>query len=555
MTSAKPVILSVDDDALVLSAIERDLRQHYRNDYRILKAGSGAEALEAARQLKQRGTPIALFLVDERMPGMTGTELLREVRTLHPVSRKVLLTAYADSEAAIRGINEVGLDHYLMKPWDPPEQHLYPVLDDLLADWAVSFRPSFDGIRVAGSRWSPRSHELRDFLSRTQTPYGWIDLDTDEATRALVETLTPGLKRQPVVFFPDGTSLLAPTIRELAERIGLQTDARLPFYDLVVVGGGPSGLAGAVYGASEGLRTILIELDATGGQAGTSSQIENYLGFPSGIAGADLARRATTQARRFGAEIVTARGVASIRAENPYRVVTFEDGSELKCYALLLATGMEVRRLEVPGVEALTGAGVYYGAALSEATACRDADVVIVGGANSAGQAALLFARYSKTVTVLVRGASLESSMSTYLIDRIEAADNIHVRTHTSVVGVCGTGRLESVDVVRDDTGERSSLPAVAMFVLIGSTPQSHLVAGLVERDEAGFIVTGRDLMRDGKRPKGWALDRDPFLLETSVPGIFAAGDVRHGSTKRVASAVGEGSAAVGMVHRYLETV
>lgn len=552
---AKPVILSVDDDVLVLGAIERDLRQHYRNDYRILKAGSGPEALDAARQLKQRGTPIALFLVDERMPGMTGTELLREVRALHPESRKVLLTAYADSEAAIRGINEVGLDHYLMKPWDPPEQHLYPVLDDLLADWTATFRPPFDGIRVAGSRWSPRSHELRDFLSRTQTPYAWIDLDSDGATRALVETLTPGLKRQPVVFFPDGTSLLAPTTRELAERIGLQTEARQPFYDLIVVGGGPSGLAAAVYGASEGLRTILIELDATGGQAGTSSRIENYLGFPSGIAGADLARRATTQARRFGAEVVTARGVSAIRAENPYRIVTFEDGSELRCYALLLATGMQVRRLEVPGMEALTGAGVYYGAALSEAAACRDADVVIVGGANSAGQAALLFARYARTVTVLVRGGSLQASMSTYLIDRIEAADNIEVRTHTSVVGVRGTGRLEAIDLVRDDTGERGTVAAAAMFVLIGSTPQSLMVAGLVERDDAGFVITGPDLIRDGKRPKGWSLDRDPFLLETSVAGIFAAGDVRLGSTKRVASAVGEGSASVGMIHKYLETV
>lgn len=555
MTATKPVILSVDDDALVLSAIERDLRQHFRTDYRILKAASGAEALEAARQLKQRGTPIALFLVDERMPGMTGTELLREVRALHPGSRKVLLTAYADSEAAIRGINEVGLDHYLMKPWDPPEQHLYPVLDDLLADWAASFRPPFEGIRVAGSRWSPRSHELRDFLSRTQTPYAWIDLDTDAATRALVETLTPGLKRQPVVFFPDGTSLLAPTTRELAERIGLQTEARQPFYDLIVVGGGPSGLAAAVYGASEGLRTILIELDVTGGQAGTSSQIENYLGFPGGIAGADLARRATAQARRFGAEVVTARGVSAIRAENPYRVVAFDDGAELKCYALLLATGMQVRRLEVPGAEALTGAGVYYGAALSEAAACRGGDVVIVGGANSAGQAALLFARYARKVTMLVRGESLQASMSTYLIDRIEAAGNIEVRTRTSVAGVCGTGQVEAIDLVREDTGERSTVPASAMFVLIGSTPQSQMVAGLVERDEAGFIVTGRDLIRDGKRPKGWALDRDPFLLETSVPGIFAAGDVRLGSTKRVASAVGEGSAAVGMIHKYLETV
>jgi thioredoxin reductase (NADPH) len=552
---AKPVILSVDDDALVLGAIERDLRQHFQSEYRILKASSGREALDTARALQQRGTPIALFLVDERMPGMTGTELLREVRTLHPESRKVLLTAYADSEAAIRGINEVGLDHYLMKPWDPPEQHLYPVLDDLLTDWAATFRPPFDGIRVAGSRWSPRSHELRDFLARTQTPYAWIDLDDDAAMRALVETLTPGLKQQPVVFFPDGRTLLAPTTRELAERIGLQTEARQPFYDLIVVGGGPSGLAAAVYGASEGLRTILIELDVTGGQAGTSSQIENYLGFPAGIAGADLARRATAQARRFGAEVVTARAVASIRAEHPYRIVTLDDGSELRCYALLLATGMQVRRLEVPGVEALTGAGVYYGAALSEAAACRGADVVVVGGANSAGQAALLFARYAATVTMVVRGASLQATMSSYLIDRIDAAGNITIRTLTSVAGVRGTNRLEAVDLVREDSGERSTLPAAALFVLIGSTPQSGMAAGLVERDETGFIVTGPDLLRAGKRPKGWTLERDPFPLETSVPGVFAAGDVRHGSTKRVASAVGEGSAAVGMIHRYLQTV
>lgn len=552
---SKPVILTVDDDALVLGAIERDLRQHYRDDYRILKAGSGRVALDTARELKQRGVPIALFLVDERMPEMTGTELLREVRALCPESRKVLLTAYADSEAAIRGINEVGLDHYLMKPWDPPEQHLYPILDDLLADWSAAYRPAFDGIRVAGSRWSPRSHELRDFLSRTQTPYAWIDLDTDGATRALVETFSPGLKRQPVVFFPDGATLLAPSTRELAERIGLQTEAQQPFYDLIVVGGGPSGLAAAVYGASEGLRTILIELDVTGGQAGTSSQIENYLGFPGGIAGADLARRATTQARRFGAEVVTARSVTAIRAENPYRVVTLEDGSELRCYALLLATGMQVRRLDVPGVEALTGAGVYYGAALSEAATCRGAEVVIVGGANSAGQAALLFARYATKVTMVVRGDSLKASMSSYLIDRIEATGNIEVRTRTSVAAVCGTGRLETIELLREDTGERSTLPATAMFVLIGSTPQSGMAAGLVTRDDAGFIVTGPDLLHLGKRPKGWTLDRDPFLLETSVPGIFAAGDVRQGSTKRVASAVGEGSAAVGMIHRYLETV
>jgi thioredoxin reductase (NADPH) len=552
---AKPVIMSVDDDPEVLGAVERDLRRHFRSDYRILAVSSGPQALETTQQLKARDAAVALFLVDERMPQMTGTQFLTEARKLYPDARKVLLTAYADTEAAITGINAVGLDHYLMKPWDPPEQHLYPVLDELLADWSAGFRAPFEGIRVAGSRWSPRSYEIKDFLSRNQTPYRWIDLDADPATRELVETITPGLKQLPVVFFPDGTTVAAPTSRELAERIGLQTQARQPFYDLIVVGGGPSGLAAAVYAASEGLRTILLELGATGGQAGTSSQIENYLGFPSGIAGADLARRATIQARRFGAEVVTPRGVAAIRVEDPYRIVVLDDGSELRCYALLLATGMIVRRLDVPGADALTGAGVYYGAAVAEATAHRGADVVVVGGANSAGQAALLFARYARKVTMLVRGASLQASMSTYLIDRIAAAENIEVRTHTSIVAVCGTDRLEAVDLLHSDTGERSRLPATAMFVFIGSAPLSDMVAGLVERDDLGFIITGPDLLRGGKRPKGWTLDRDPFLLETSVPGIFASGDVRLGSTKRVASAVGEGSAAVGMVHKYLETV
>jgi thioredoxin reductase (NADPH) len=552
---AKPVIMSVDDDPEVLGAIERDLRRHFRSDYRILAVSSGPQALETTRQLKGRNAAVALFLVDERMPQMSGTQFLTEARKLYPDARRVLLTAYADTEAAITGINKVALDHYLMKPWDPPEECLYPVLDELLAGWAATFRAPYEGIQVAGSRWSPRSYEIKDFLSRTQTPYRWVDLDADPAARALAEGITPGLKELPVVYFPDGTTLKAPTSRQLAERIGLQTEARQPFYDLIVVGGGPSGLAAAVYGASEGLRTILIELDAPGGQAGTSSQIENYLGFPSGIAGADLARRATMQARRFGAEVVTPRSVAAIRVEDPYRVVALDDGTELRCYALLLATGMIVRRLDVPGADALTGAGVYYGAAVSEAAAHRDADVVVVGGANSAGQAALLFARYARSVTMLVRGESLQASMSSYLIDRIDGAGNIAVRTHTTVVGACGTDRLEAVDLLRTDTGERSTLPATAMFVFIGSAPLSDMVAGVVERDELGFIITGPDLMRDGKRPKGWTLDRDPFLLETSVPGIFASGDVRYGSTKRVASAVGEGSAAVGMIHKYLETV
>ncbi len=551
----KPVIITVDDDPAVLNAVERDLRRHYAGDYRILKAESGPTALEAARELKARNQPVALFVVDERMPRMSGTQFLGRVKELYPDARKVLLTAYADTEATIAGINTIGLDHYLMKPWDPPEQHLYPVLDDLLAAWSAAHRPPFQGIRVAGSRWSPASHQVKDFFSRTQTPYEWVDVDQDDATRALVESVSPGLARLPVVLFPDGTSLVAPTPRELAERIGLQTAATRPFYDLIVIGGGPAGLAASVYGASEGLRTILVECTATGGQAGTSSQIENYLGFPGGLSGADLAHRATTQAKRFGAEVVTPREVAAVRAEHPYRVVTLDDGTELRCYAVLLATGMDVQRLDAPGVASLTGAGVYYGAALAEAAALRDREVFIVGGANSAGQATTLFSRYASRVTMLVRGEALKASMSRYLVDRIEAAENVRVWTNTVVKSVAGSAHLESIEIENTQSHEVRTVPAEAMFIFVGSTPRSEVVARLVERDERGFILTGPDLLRGGKRPASWDRDRDPFLLETSVPGIFAAGDVRAGSTKRVASAVGEGSASVGMIHKYLETV
>ncbi len=553
--SVKPAIFTVDDDAVVLNAVERDLRRQYGAEYRILKADSGPRALATVEELKARNHPIALFVVDERMPVMTGTAFLTAAKSLYPDARKVLLTAYADTDAAIKGINAVGLDHYLMKPWDPPEEHLYPVLDGLLADWSAGYRPPFSGIRVAGSRWSPQSHAVKDFLSRTQTPYEWLDVDANGSTREIVEAVSPGLARLPVVFFPDGPALVAPSPRDLAERLGLQTAATKPFYDLIVVGGGPSGLAAAVYGASEGLRTILLECQATGGQAGTSALIENYLGFPGGLSGADLARRATIQARRFGAEIVTPREVTGVRGEHPYRVVTLDDGTELRCSALLLATGVDVRRLDAPGVEALTGAGVYYGEALAEAVALRDQDVVIVGGANSAGQAALLFSRYARRVIMLVRGASLAATMSQYLVDRIAGAANIQVLPGSVVRRVAGNGRLESIEVEDSPTGETRALAADAMFIFVGSTPRSGIVANLLERDEQGFILTGPDLLRGGKRPKGWTLDRDPFLLEASVPGIFAAGDVRAGSTKRVASSVGEGSAAVGMIHKYLETV
>ena len=549
----RPAILAVDDDPEVLGAVERDLRQHYRSDYRILKAASGAEALEAARQLKQRGTPIALFLVDERMPSMSGTEMLREVLKIHPDSRRVLLTAYADTEAAISGINEVGLDHYLLKPWDPPGERLYPVLDDLLSDWRARWRPPFEGIRVAGARSSPRSFAVKEFLSSNQVPYQWIDVDQDGPTRELIRSLGDP-DRLPVLLFPDGSHLAAPTNRELAEKIGLQTRARLPFYDLAIVGGGPAGLAAAVYGASEGLRTVLVEQSAPGGQAGTSSRIENYLGFPSGISGADLARRAATQARRFGAEVL-AEETVSLRREDPYRIVRLADGTEISCYAVILATGVSVRTLQVPGVETLLGIGVYYGAATTEAATYRGQNVCVVGAGNSAGQGSLFFSRYARRVTLLTRGESLGKSMSRYLVDRIAATPNIEVATRLDVTGVVGTDRLERVAARHVESGEERALDAAAMFIFIGAKPRTEMVAGLVELDEKGYVLTGPDLPRRDRRPRGWTLERDPYLFETNVPGIFAAGDVRGGSSKRVAAAVGEGSGTVSMIHRYLETV
>ena len=551
----KPAILAVDDEPEVLNAVERDLRRRYAAEYRILKAGTGALALEAVRELKQRNAAVALFLVDARMPQMSGTEFLVQARQVYPDARKVLLTAYADTDVAISGINLVQLDHYLMKPWDPPSERLYPVLDDLLSDWSASFRPLFEGIRVAGSLWSPKSHDVKDFLSRSQTPYLWVDVERDAGARAQAEAVSPGLRRLPVVFFPDGTALIEPSTRALAEKIGLQTTATQPFYDLLIVGGGPAGLAAALYGGSEGLRTVLCERETTGGQAGMSAAIENYLGFPSGLSGADLARRATAQAKRFGAEVLTAREVTAIRVDGPYRIATMDDGTEMRSYAVLLAPGMVVRRLEVPGVDQFTGAGVFYGAALTEAAACRGKDVLIVGGANSAGQAALSFARFALKVTILVRGATLADGMSQYLVVRIADTANIEVLPRAEVVGVHGADRLEGVDVVCGEARTTRRLEAAAMFIFIGSTPRSDIAAGLVERNSGGFILTGPDLRTDGRLPRSWPLERDPFLLETSTPGIFAAGDVRFGSAKRVAAAVGEGSAAVGMMHKYLETV
>ena len=550
---ARPVILTVDDDPEVLGAIERDLRPHYRADYRILKAASGREALETARQLKERGAAIALLLVDERMPGMTGTEFLREVMKLHPESRRVLLTAYADTQAAISGINEVGLDHYLMKPWDPPTERLYPVLDDLLSDWTAKVRLPYEGIRVAGARSSPRSYAVKDFLSTNQIPYQWIDVDQDPTTRELIRSFGDA-SRLPVVFFPDGSRLVAPGNRELAERIGMPTRAQLPFYDLAIVGAGPAGLAAAVYGASEGLRTLLVEQSAPGGQAGTSSRIENYLGFPSGVSGADLARRAATQARRFGAEVL-AQEVVGLKRADPYRILHLAGGTEVSCYSVILATGVSSRKLEVPGVDLFLGNGVYYGAAMTEAATYRGHDVCMVGAGNSAGQGALFFSRYARRVTLLARSDSLGKSMSQYLIDRIAATGNIEVVNGVEVAEIRGNGRVEKVVLRSVASGQQRELDAAAAFIFIGAKPRTEMVSGFVALDENGFVLTGPDLPGADRRPAGWTLDRDPFLFETSVPGIFAAGDVRAGSGKRVASAVGEGSGTVGMVHRYLETV
>jgi thioredoxin reductase (NADPH) len=550
----KPVILTVDDEPEVLNSIERDLRQHYSVNYRVMKASSGEQALDTVRQLKQRGIAVALFVVDERMPGITGTQFLIEALKLYPEARRVLLTAYADTDTAIAAINRIGLDHYLLKPWEPPSERLYPVLDDLLSDWHARIRPEYDGIRVAGTTLSPESYAVRDFLAGNQVPYRWLDIDTDAEARELVASVSEGAPRLPVVFLPNGAALVQPGARELAEQIGMQTRARLPFYDLIIIGGGPAGLAGAVYAASEGLRTVLIERNAPGGQAGTSSRIENYLGFPGGISGSDLARRASAQARRFGAEILTAQEVAGVERNDPYRTVKLADGSELSCYVILFTAGMEVRHLDVPGVSPLVGAGIYYGAALTEAATYRGRDVFVVGGANSAGQGALFFSRYARKVTMLIRGPSL-SAMSQYLIDRIRETANIEVRTGTVVAAVRGTDRLEAITLADAASGQKLEVPADAVFIFIGVAPRTQILADLVTRDAGGFILTGRDAMVDGKRPPNWTADRDPFPFETSVPGIFAAGDARHGSGKRVAAAVGEGSATIAMVHRYLQTV
>ena len=546
---AKPVILAVDDDASVLEAVVQDLRRKYGAAYRILRAGSGQAGLDTCAQLQQRGDTVALFLSDQRMPGMTGVDFLEKVQKLYPDAKRALLTAYADTEAAIRAINTAKINYYLTKPWDPPEEQLYPVLDDLLEAWNEGYRPPFEGLRVVGPRWSLQDHLVREFLSRNQVPYVWVDPERDGQAFNLLSRYKLDDTRLPAVLFPDGTALVQPTQQQLAEKVGLRTHAASEFYDLVVVGGGPAGLAAAVYGTSEGLHTLLVEPDAPGGQAGSSSKIENYLGFPSGLSGADLARRAYAQASRFKAEFLT-QCVTGIRTENQYKIISLGDGREVSCRVSLIATGVNYRRLDAPGIDSFTGKGVYYGAALVEARSCADEDVFVIGGANSAGQAAMHFSKYARRVTMLVRAESLEKSMSKYLIDQIAQTSNIKVETCSQVVEAMGQNRLECLKI-RNSHGEEVR-PASALFIFIGAAPSTGWLPTEIMRDPNGFVLSGSDLKVENKLPRVWKEDREPFLLETSMPGTFVAGDVRHGSVKRVASAVGEGSIAVQFMHQYL---
>lgn len=550
-----PVLLTVDDDPGVLRVIERDLRHEYGNRFRVLRADSGANALRVLQQVKLRNETVALCVVDQRMPQMSGVQFLEQAMEIFPSAKRVLLTAYADTDAAISAINTAKIDYYLMKPWEPPQDILYPVLSDLLDDWVSSYRPPFEGIRVIGSRWSPKSHHIKDFLSRNYMPYQWLDIEAEEEARQWVSYAQCNTTHLPLVICPDGSYLIQPTHAEIAEKIGLKMQAQMPFYDLVIVGAGPSGLAAAVYGASEGLRTVLIEKEAPGGQAGTSSRIENYLGFPQGIAGSELARRAVTQAKRFGVEILSPQEVIDIRLQDSCRIIKLKDGTELSCYALLIATGVSYRKLDVPGIENVTGAGVYYGAAMTEALSCQNEDVYVVGGANSAGQAAVYISKYARHVTMLVRGNSLATSMSKYLIDQILATDNITVQFQSHIVEAHGQNNLEAITIANTKTHEQETIPTKLLFILIGAKPHTDWLAGIVERDEQGFILTGPSLIANKRCSKAWKLDRQPFLLESSVPGIFVAGDVRNGSVKRVASGVGEGAIAIQFIHQYLSKV
>jgi thioredoxin reductase (NADPH) len=549
--SSRPVLLTVDDDPSVSRAVARDLRRRYGNDYRILRADSGAAALDAIREVVLRGEQVAAILADYRMPGMSGIEFLEQAMDLVPHARRALLTAYADTNAAIAAINVVDVDHYLLKPWEPPEEKLYPVVDELLAAWQRDGHTAERKIKILGHPWSAPSYEVRDFLARNLVPYRWYNVAEPEGQRLMAAAgATPD--DIPVVITSDGDRLVRPALAELANAVGLSTMPAGEFYDLVIVGGGPAGLGAAVYGASEGLKTVIIERAAAGGQAGQSSRIENYLGFPDGVSGGQLTDRARRQALRLGAELITARTAVGLEIQGPARRVVFDDGSSVLTRSVLLATGVSYRQLTAHGLDHLVGRGVYYGSAATQAPACAGDHVIIVGGANSAGQAAVFFSRHAARVTMAVRGDSLERSMSSYLIEQIAAIDTIDVRVNTRVTGCTGNDHLECVTLLdtRDDTVQQ--VDAGHLFVFIGAAPLTDWLPPEVARDAAGFVRTGPDLVVDGRRPVGWDVDRDPYLLEASIPGVFVAGDVRSQSVKRVASAVGEGALAVTLVHRYL---
>ena len=549
----KPVILTLDDDASVLNTIERDLRTHYGQEYRIVPLDSGQTALDYLKSMQQRNETVALFVVDQRMPEMSGVQFLEHAIRAYPQAKRVLLTAYADTQAAIASINEVGLNYYLMKPWHPPEERLYPILDELLEDWKIHVRLPYEGIRVAGTLWSLSSHQVKDFLTRHQIPYQWLDIEKDSQARELVEGVSSEVTKLPVIFFPDGYTLFQPGLKELAEKVGLQTRAALPFYDIVVVGSGPAGLAAAVYAGSEGYRCLVIERAAPGGQAGSSPKIENYLGFPTGISGDDLARRAVSQAKRFGVEILSAQEAKQVSVRGAYRILKLSDGAEISCHALLIATGASFHTLRMPGAAELTGAGIYYGAAYTEAMHYKDQAVFVVGGANSAAQGAIYLSQFASRVQVLIRGP--RATASKYLVDALEQNQKIELMYNTDLIEVRGKNTLEQIIVRNTTTDEMQTFEAAAMFVFIGVRPQSQLVADLVSRSDKGYIFTGADLIVDKKPPQGWTLERHPFLLETSVPGIFAAGDVRFGTSHRVSSAVGEGAIAFAMMKEYLKTL
>ncbi|MUG99125.1 response regulator [Scytonema sp. UIC 10036] len=551
---AKPVLITIDDDPEVLKAIDRDLRHEYGENFRVLRADSGQAALEALKRLKLRNQPVALLLVDQRMPNMTGVEFLEQAIKIVPDAKRALLTAYADTDEAIRAINKAKIDYYLMKPWTPPEQGLFPVLNDLLEVWKKTFLPLFEGVRVIGDRWTLKTHQAKDFLARHHIPYQWLDIESEEGRKLSVDANPEELKL-PLLLFPDGTHLLQPTNTQIANKIGLKTRPKMPFYDAIIVGAGPAGLAAAVYAASEGLRTVMVEKEAPGGQAGTSSRIENYLGFPAGLTGGDLARRAVAQAQKFGAEILAPQEVISLRVDGQYRYVTLADGSELSSHIVIIATGVSYRKLNVPGSNKLTGAGIYYGAAMTEAINYKGEDVFILGAGNSAGQAAMHLSKYARSVTLLIRGDTLKKSMSKYLIDRIEEMNNIAVKVLTEVTEVFGKDKLEAITIVNSATGEVETVPACALFTFIGAMPRTNWLENVVERDSKGYILTGLDILHSEMYIRGWTLPRSPYLLETNVPGIFAVGDVRYQSVKRVASAVGEGSIAIQFIHQYLSSL